>query len=477
MKSTGLYKYLFVLITFLLQGQLSGKEVITFNYGGAKGKKHGGQVTVDYKIVSLKKSTAFDKSEKIIDLNLYRENVSLVVKFSDLKLGLNKSADKTRHSEHKKVFYLEVQADLSHKNAIEKTNSPIKVASTNSHYGLNESELQYVINPHLQFGKTITLKTTLIIVDGVYNRKWPVKTLAETVIIRHRIDPCKTVVCKNNQYCVEGKCVTQPLSGAKNPCLKCKTNEYCVGTRCIPKKGQNHRSSNSGSSANCENCETFEVCINNRCQKTEAFKLWERVEMAYQSNDEQTLEKCKLYLSNCDAGIFDDCFHYEDVLCIEMELVEEEKQIELENLYLENYPEGKCKDSILVRIKNRIPPYDSIKNNFATLNYDDRALIVNKVVGGLKPYYIDFFDFKENEDFPIKRERFSKEFFCLDLNTLNIPTGEYHVKVVDNKGNPFTDQEEIYIYASAESSKSAVALLFTLFFVMLFGLYRKYIQF
>lgn len=474
MKSTRLYKYLIVLITFLLQVQLSAKEVITFNYGGTKGKKHGGQVTVDYKIVSLNKSTAFDKSEKIIDLNAYKENVSLVLEFSDLKLGLNKSADKARHSEHKKIFYLEVQADLSYKKVIASTNSPVKVASTNSHYGLNESELQYVINPHLQFGKTLTLKTTLIIVDGVYNRKWPVKTLTETVIIRHRIDPCSTTVCKSNQYCEEGKCVTQPLDRTKNPCLACKANEYCAGTKCISISRQNRGSSNA---TDCNSCAEFEICLNNRCEKTEAFKLWERIETAYHNNGEQTLEKCKLYLKNCDAGVFNKCLHYEDVLCIEMELVEEEKQIELENQYLENYPEGKCKDSILVRIKNRIPPYDSIKANLATLNYDDRALVVNKVVGGLKPYYIDFFDLKENEDFPIKRERFSKEFFCLDLNTLNIPTGDYQVKVVDNKGNPFTDQEEIYIYASVEKSKSVVALLFTLFFVMLYGLYRKYIKF
>jgi len=466
-KSIGL-----ICIACLCIMQSFSKENLTFLYGGVKGKKHGGKVKVVYNIKSGKKKIDLNKVNHVVDLNAYKEPVTISIQFSQLKLGLNKAADKIRHNDHSKVFYMEIRADESYISTLKATQAPVKLAAANSHYGLNEVELHYLINSAIPSKKTINLATPILIVDGVYNRKWIAKTTQKSIfIIPKRItpvnDPCMNKICRPGEVCMNGACIQRPL----NECEHCKKNELCVNNTCVRTKrtGTENRSA-------C-NCENYQVCINNRCEKTAAYKLWESIQEDSLGLQNHTLKNCELYLNNCKAGIFNNCLQVEEVLCIQLKLAESDKRLTLEELYLENYPEGKCKEWILEERLTDQEKIDSIQPNLAKLQVDKRALVVHCVSGGAKPYYIDFFDLAKNKTYPIKRERFNKEYHCLTLENLKIPEGNYQVKVVDKAGNTFTEAEEIFVEASAGISKSAIALSIVLCAMLLFSLYRKYVHF
>jgi len=147
----------------------------------------------------------------------------LSLKFNDLQVGLNKAADRLRHNDHHKIFYVEVQADASLPDILQAVKTPLKIAPPNSHYGLNETELHYLINPPAHFGKTFTVSTNLIVVDGVYNRKWQAKTLKKTFTIVPKADPCYHIKCKSNEFC-DGHNL-KPLNLTKLPSLQ-KRNSF-----------------------------------------------------------------------------------------------------------------------------------------------------------------------------------------------------------------------------------------------------------
>jgi len=452
--------------------QVFSKEQLSFLYGGPKGKKHGGKIKVAYLIKSGKQKIDLNKVNHIIDLNAYKEPVTVSIQFSELKLGLNKSTDKMRHDDHHKIFYMEIRADESYASILNAIQAPVKLAAANSHYGLNEVELHYSINPAISSKKTINLATPLLIVDGVYNRKWIAKTTQKSIFILPKKiipvnDPCVNKNCQPNEVCLNGKCIKRN----SNKCAHCKRDELCINNTCVQtKKSRNQKS------ADC-NCEEYEICVNERCEKTAAHKLWKSIEADSLGLQSSTLKNCELYLDNCEVGIFKNCLQVEEVLCIQLKLAESDERQTLEEQYLDSYPNGKCKDEIL---ENRLAEeelIDSIQPGLARLQFDKRALVVHRVNGGSKPYYIEFFNSDKNKTSPIKRERFNKEYHSLSLQSLKIPEGNYQVKVVDKTGNAFIETEEIYVKAAADFSKSVIALSLVMCIMLLFSLYRKYIHF
>ncbi len=467
------YSGLFFIAT-LCTLQVFAKDNCSFLYGGSKGKKHGGKVAFVYTIKSGTKKIDLEKANHIVDLNAYKEPVTISIQFSDLQLGLNKTTDKLRHNDHHKIFYMEIRADESNSNRLKAIQAPVKIAAANSHYGLNEAELHYSIQSVNPFEKTMTLSTPLVIVDGVYNRKWVAETLKKTITIIPKRgapfnDPCVKKRCNKNEVCVNGECTKRQT----NDCLHCKSGEICINQVCVQ---SNLRKTIEDASSNCD-CEAFEVCLNKRCEKSEAYKLWEIIQADSLGQQSSTLKNCELYLSNCEAGIFKNCMYTEDVLCIQLRLLEDKERKIAEEQYLNNYPDGKCVDWIVENKMKNQAIVISIQPGFAKLQYDKRALVVHQVNGGEKPYYIDFFDFNKNKTYPIKRERFNKEYHCIELQNLKIPEGSYQVKVVDKAGNAFIEGEEIYVKASANLSKSAVVLAIILCGMFLFSVYRKYVHF
>jgi len=156
-----------------------------------------------------------------------------------------------------------------------------------------------------------------------------------------------------------------------------------------------------------------------------------------------------------------------------MELVTKDELIDLEQTYLEEFSEGQCTDRVLTNIQSRIP---KITPGLAQLQFNDRALAVHKVVGGVTPYFVDFYNYTENNTLPVKRERFTAPNFLLEFKDAALD-GSYHVQVVDNAGNPFTEKRKIEIPVSVNLSKSVVALSVMLILMGLSRLYKKYVHF
>jgi len=457
---------------------LVAKETLSYTYGGAKGKKHGGKVVVEYEIKSGQRVIDLQKTRNTIDLNLYKEPIYLNVKLSDVQVGLNKAGDKLRHDDHYKIFYVEAQGDETQSDILQVIKNPVKVATSNSHYGNSEVALQYLVNLPGPSSKKITLNTSLLIVDGVYNRRWAAKKISKTLTIIPKVDPCYNINCKTNEFCENGKCLS------KNLCdnVKCKHGEYCSNGKCIRKAKDP-----------CSNCKRNEVCVKGACHTikeiienekevltdeeesiSEAARLWQLIQTdSLNIIDSVNLNNCKRYLEICREQKTEDCNKMDQVFCKQMELVTKKKLIELEQIYLKEYPNGKCADWVHANIKDRIP---KITQDLAQLQFNDRALVVHKVAGGITPYFVDFYKPNENNSLPVKRERFTAPYFLLDFENTGLK-GSYHVQVVDNAGSAFTEKEKIDIPASIEVSKSVMVLSVLLIFMGLSTLYKRYVHF
>lgn len=454
------------------------KETVSFTYGGAKGKKHGGKVVVEYEIKSGQRVIDLQKTRNTIDLNLYNKPVYLNVKLSDVQVGLNKAGDKLRHDDHYKIFYIEVQADETNQDVLQAIENPVKVAAPVSHYANSEVALQYLVNLAGQSTKKITISTSLLTVDGVYNRRWAAKMLSKTITIIPKADPCYNINCKDNEFCENGNCL--PIDLCEK--VKCNRNEYCKNGKCIRTPIDP-----------CLKCKRNEVCVKGVCQTikeiieskekqqtdgkapiSEAAKLWQLIQTdSLNTIDSVNLNNCKRYLEICREQKTEDCNKVDQVFCKQMELVSKAVLIELEQVYLNEFPNGACRDNVLANIKNRIP---KITPGLAQLQVNARALLVHKVAGGATPYFVDFYKHNENNTLRVKRERFTAPHFLLDFKNTKLE-GSYEVQVVDNVGNAITEKEKIDIPATVEVSKSVMVLSILLVFIGLSTLYKKYVHF
>ena len=432
-----------ILVTLLALSQFaaSAQEIKKFTYGGNGGRSNG-TFAVQYYIQDGDKKYPLDKVSDPLDLNEFKNKIQFQIEISDLKLGLNNAFNKVRNSDHPKAYYLEIsRLNIGISGLKELGADTLKISSGNGHYGAHTGSISYLIDS-LPSKKHLLFQVKTRIINGVYGRKWKGVTVSKKINVIPKTPEVKEIVT-----------VSEEADTAENQRpLREWTNRF--------------PSDNTNRSEKEKEEETIED------------KFWDKIEQDLIADDKQSvLERCKVYLKNCEMKIFQECKKHEDVLFYMASFVPKDEKKTIINQYKELYPSGKYLDQLDTLIKQPIEVSIPIKEGYAKLDFDHNALLVNRVIGGNKPYYVGFFDTEKNKNYAVKQVRFAKENFYIDLNTLEIPEGNYHVKITDSKGRLFTKTNDVYVsqlFTIPNSLKVTVILIL----VCICGfLYKKYIYF
>jgi hypothetical protein len=206
-------------------------------------------------------------------------------------------------------------------------------------------------------------------------------------------------------------------------------------------------------------------------------ELWTQIEAAFKAGDKKALlEKCTRYQLSCDEGAFSDCGHKEDVVFYLISISGGKQKDLLIKEYMEKYPQGKYvaelgKDASVMDTGEPIQP------GLARLDFDEVALLINEIKGGVRPYYASFFDYAKNKEYPIKSVRFNKESILLELESVGVPEGFYTVKVTDGKGAIFVEKENVRVRETLTIPPSVKLGGILLVVGGLIFVYKKYIHF
>ena len=205
--------------------------------------------------------------------------------------------------------------------------------------------------------------------------------------------------------------------------------------------------------------------------------LWAQIQKDFKAGNKQgLLEKCTLYRVNCYQKTTGKCAYEEDVLYYLIMVSENQEKAALVSEYVSKYPQGKY----LAEIGGggaAIDPGEPIEKDLARLDFDDKALLLNEVKGGSKPYYVSFFDYNKNKEHALKNVRFNKENLLLELESIGIPEGFYTVKVTDAKGEIFVEAPKMYVSEPIRVHPSVKLGGIVLLLGGLALVYKKYIHF
>ena len=432
-----------MLFTCLSFGQTRKK----FVYGGSKGVKHKGTFAVSYFIAHKGRLQPLPDSIQTIDLNLYEQNPKLVVQLEALQLGLNASFSQLKHKDHPKVHYANVwiaNKDLPYCYAL--STDTLKLGAQEGHYGKPMIQLAFgVQNPDGK--KQIQLKVKTETVDGIYNRNWKGITVARPFIIVPRKAVPKTEIAE-----VEEDAATHARR-SNNP------NRY-----------RNYRRNSLYEKTATDTLSTEEPTIED--------ELWAMIEQDQISGKKKSLiTNCRLYQMNCQQRVFEQCKYQEEVLFFLIGAVAPIEQKELVAVYKSRYPNGKFLEHLPTQVIQEDMVLVPIEKDLAQIDFDENALLVNRVKGGNKPYFIDFYDYQKNKELAVKSHRFNKEDLSVSLDELGIPQGMYTVKVMDSKGQLFVEKSAVFVRNAIQIPKSIKLSIVLLFIGSMGFLYKKYIHF
>ncbi len=433
-----------VIFLFLCLGQMSlySQELRKFTYGG-NGKKSNGAVYVEYFIESGGRKHKINNNTNEIALNNYKEEVRFIIQVSKLKVGLNRSFTKVRNRDHEKVFYLELiglKVNTEEYKAV--GSDTVKIASAQGHYAKKTNRLTYILRPKTSKRKLL-FQAKARIIDGIYDRKWDGPIISRSITIVPRIEQ------KRNKNAVAHSSRAKRKRRSKYNRRKSSKIKYFEDEK-----------------------DSLQTVI------TIEDKLWAKIEQDLISgNTDSALERCKIYRVNCFQQIFTSCKHNEEVLFYVAKLIGGNEKTAMVNQYRELYPGGKYIDELEKMITKPPPEVVPIKEGIATLDFDEKVLVVNRIEGGVRPYYMGFFDYQKNKEYAVKRVRFNKKDQFVELQSLEIPEGTYLVKVMDSQGQVFIEKNKIFVSKVFIFPNSIKACIILTFLAVLGFLYKKYIQF
>jgi len=437
-------KIIGIVIGCFLSSISYGQQVKKFVYGGNKGTKFKGTIAISYYIENNGRLQKLADSTQVIDLNTYKEFPKLVVQLSSLRLGLNDTFHQTRNSNHPDVFFIEAWNTSSSRQPLAAlTTDSLRLGAKKKGLGRTVVNFAYQIkNPNKKTGVQVKLQTQTF--DGVYPRQWKGITISKTFVIVPKI-----IVPED------------PVAVVENSTQK-RTTSNSSYRRNRSYRNVDYRNKNQV----------------NKDTLTIEDHLWKKIEQDQISGNKDNLAtRCRLYQMNCKQGIFKDCKYSEEVLFFLLGVVSSEEQLMLVDTYKKTYPEGKFIMHLPKPLASEKPELVPIKKDYAQLDFDENALLVNRVEGGNKPYFIGFYDYNKNKKLAVKTHRFTKGDLSVSLDALGIPQGMYMVKVMDSKGQLFVEKSKIFIKEPITISKSIKLSGLLLLLGGLGLLYKKHIHF
>jgi len=431
---------IFVFACFLFSAVSSAQQVENFTYAGNKGKSQNGSVKVQYVLYNGSRVHNLEATDTIVDLNEYKGPVFFGISFSDLKVGLNNKRTKLRHSKHYKNFYLKVFNLTNNFQGLGSVpGDTMRIASKDDHLGKLVDVLHYQID-------TITRRTTVKFQVGAntiskaYNAEWNSIRLTKKI-----------------------KLIPRPSEKSKNDNSISDTDSSSKSSK---KRSRKRKYTSNRDASKKDDDDTFEG------------RIWANIEKELQTVEKKKLlELCNLYRANCDEGYMTSCKHLEDVLFyIAKQVPDAEKKAIIADYY-KLFPDGKYREQLQKLIIKPEPKKVPIEEGLAKIEFDKNALIVSRVRGGKRPYYIGLFNEDKSKEFAVKGQRFSEESITLHLDSLNMPEGNYVAKVLDADNQIFAQEQNVFV-AKKYSLSNSVKLTIVLILLGFIGfLYKKYIHF
>jgi len=431
---------IFVLACFLFSAVSSAQQLENFTYAGNKGKSQYASVKVQYVLYNGSRMHNLEVTDTIIDLNEYKGPVFFGISFSDLKFGLNNKRTKQRHPRHYKNFYLKIFNLTDNFQGFGPVPSDtMRIASKDDHLGKLVDVLHYQID-------TITKRTTVKFQVGAntigkeYNNEWNSIRLTKKI-----------------------KLIPRPLEKSKKDS---SISDADGSSKSSKKRSRKRKYTSNSNTSEKDDDDTLES------------RIWADIEKELQTAEKKKLlGLCKLYKTNCDEGFMTSCKHLEDVIFyMALQVSDAEKKTIIADYY-RLFPDGKYREQLQKLIIKPEPKKIPIEEGLAKVEFDKNALVVSRVKGGKLPYYIGFFNEDKSKEFAVKGQRFSEENITLHLDSLNMPEGNYVVKVLDADNQIFAQEQNVFV-AKKYSLSNSVKLTIVLILVGFIGfLYKKYIHF
>jgi len=405
---------------------------------------HKGTFKVSYFIEQGDRKKEIDPRTSTIVLGEYKGDINLVVEFTNLTLGLNDTYTKVRNSEHDKVFFLKgyrvpIDTEAYHSLGID----TVSISAQKGHYGEQIGAIRYrIVAPDKK--RNVPFQINTLIVNGVSDRTWKSKTISKA----YTLVP-KPIVVKDT--------IKPIVTPTENPVTTVRSS-----------REQERFYSRTDTS---KDTIAPEVAIEE--------KLWEKLqEQLLKNNKEAVIEHAKIYRMNCSNGIFTSCTHAEDALYYILAMQENILPTNpLLLAYRQEYPQGKYTTQITEWLAVKPPELRPVICDIAQIQVDHKALVIGEIKGGEPPYYVNFYDDKKNNSYPIKSIRFTESNTCIMLSDLEISEGNYRISITDNHGQFYTEKKGIYIKEPIEIPKT-VSLSGVLLCLFGIGLgYKKYIHF
>ena len=428
------FYYIFLTLFFFSSQIICGQNVIKFTYGGNSGKRYKATVKVSYVVKHNGRIHEIPDSTKLIDLNKYRGSVQFGIQFKELKVGLNNLFSKVKNSDHPKVYYLEC---IKSKVNIEGYSSvgldTIRITANSGHYGKPIDNLMYLIKESKK-ESNLLFQARIRIIDGVYDRSW------------------------------NGPLITKKLTILPKIVLTQKPQIVKAGQ----KKRKKHRYKND---------KTPHKIVKDTITRSFDQIIWDKIEIDLVNDNESSLYgHCETYLKICDQYITKECEQLEDVLYYLTQIAPKSEKEQFIKRYKKQFPEGKYLSLIDKNIEHIEDASLPILDYLPHFENDTEVIFINRIFGGKKPYYIGFFDTNKNKDHPIKSIRFNKESVIVRLSTLDIPEGNYDIKVYDTKGDLFITKSNISVNSNLNFPKSLKLSVILVFIGSVFYLYKRYIS-